>query len=498
MADAYITALLEYGQKTGLVPPEDAAYVRNRLLDAMGMDGCDVCAAPANASLEDTLAALCQYAASAGKLPPGAAAADAFSTQLMGCLTPPPSAVIAEFRRRYVDSPKAATDFFYQFSQDTDYIRRYRVSRDLRWQAASPYGELELSINLSKPEKDPSAIAAAGSAPAAGYPACALCRETEGYAGSSYIPARQNHRLIPISLCAQPWFLQYSPYTYYNEHCIVLSEAHTPMRISGETFRLLLDFVGLFPHYFVGSNADLPIVGGSILSHNHFQGGCHTFPMERAAAELRCAFPDFPDVEAETLRWPLSTLRLRSAKVEPLAALCESILGKWRGYSDIDSFIYAYTDAAPHNTITPIARMRDGKYEMDLILRNNITTAEHPLGVFHPHAALHHIKKENIGLIEAMGMAILPPRLDGELRHVAAALATGTPIPEDNAIHTPWAAKVAERHPELNAQNAHKILLAEVGLVFAQVLEDCGVYKRTPAGQQGFARCIEALGGKLI
>ena len=412
----------------------------------------------------------------------------------MGRLTPRPSQVIQDFFRRYQASPKEATDWLYRFSQDTDYIRRYRIARDVKWQAATAYGDMDITINLSKPEKDPRAIAAAKAAPQSGYPKCLLCKENEGYAGRLNHPARQNHRVIPVTINGEDWFLQYSPYVYYNEHCIVFNGRHTPMKIEKATFRKLLDFVKQFPHYFVGSNADLPIVGGSILSHDHFQGGCYTFAMERAPIEQAVAFRDFPDVEAGIVKWPMSVIRLRCADDQRLVELADRILAAWRGYTDEAAFIFAETDGEMHNTITPIARMREGQFELDLVLRNNITTEEYPLGVYHPHQELHHIKKENIGLIEVMGLAVLPARLRDELHGVAQALVCGDDLRQDEILrkHADWADELKTRYT-FTADNAEELLRREVGAVFAAVLEHAGVYKCTPEGREAFLRFIHSV-----
>ena len=419
---------------------------------------------------------------------------DLFDTELMGRLTPRPSQVIQDFFRRYQASPKEATDWLYRFSQDTDYIRRYRIARDVKWQAATAYGDMDITINLSKPEKDPRAIAAAKAAPQSGYPKCLLCKENEGYAGRLNHPARQNHRVIPVTINGEDWFLQYSPYVYYNEHCIVFNGRHTPMKIEKATFRKLLDFVKQFPHYFVGSNADLPVVGGSILSHDHFQGGCYTFAMERAPIEQAVVFRDFPDVEAGIVKWPMSVIRLRCADDQRLVELADRILAAWRGYTDEAAFIFAETDGEMHNTITPIARMREGQFELDLVLRNNITTEEYPLGVYHPHQELHHIKKENIGLIEVMGLAVLPARLKDELHGVAQALVCGDDLRQDETLrkHADWADELKTRYT-FTADNAEELLRREVGAVFAAVLEHAGVYKCTPEGREAFLRFIHSV-----
>ena len=434
---------------------------------------------------------LLDWAVENGRIEDDTTSRDLFDTELMGRLTPRPSQVIRAFRTRYEESPEAATDWYYQFSQDTDYILRYRIAKDVKWVAPTPYGDLDITINLSKPEKDPRAIAAAKTAPQGGYPKCQLCRENEGYAGRMNHPARQNHRIIPITIDGKDWFFQYSPYVYYNEHCIVFNGAHVPMKIDRSAFRKLLDFVKQFPHYFVGSNADLPIVGGSILSHDHFQGGRYTFAMEKAPVEKEVSFPGFEDVECGIVKWPMSVIRLRSADDDRLVDLAEKILTTWRGYTDEAAFIFAETDGEPHNTITPIARMRDGKFELDLVLRNNITTEEYPLGVYHPHQELHHIKKENIGLIEVMGLAVLPSRLKGELTDLADALAEGRDIRSDGALekHNDWAEELKTRYT-FTRENAMDILQKEVGVVFATVLEHAGVYKCTDEGRAAFLRFI--------
>ena len=491
MISTAIQQLVNYGLDTGLILPDDEIYIRNQLLMTMQLDDFtapegEVC----YTDLESILKTLVDDAVARGVCEDNSTARDLFDTKLMGVLTPRPSIVRANFEERYEnEGPQAATDWFYKFSQDTDYIRRYRIKRDLKWVTRTPYGDLDITINLSKPEKDPRAIAAAKAAPQSGYPKCLLCKENEGYAGRLNHPARQNHRVIPVTINGEDWFLQYSPYVYYNEHCIVFNGRHTPMKIEKATFRKLLDFVKQFPHYFVGSNADLPIVGGSILSHDHFQGGCYTFAMERAPIEQAVAFRDFPDVEAGIVKWPMSVIRLRCADDQRLVELADRILAAWRGYTDEAAFIFAETDGEMHNTITPIARMREGQFELDLVLRNNITTEEYPLGVYHPHQELHHIKKENIGLIEVMGLAVLPARLDKELALLKDAILSGRDLRADETLqkHADWAEALQGRYT-FTPENTEQILQQEVGAVFMQVLEDAGVYKRTPAGQSAFLR----------
>ena len=437
---------------------------------------------------------LLDWAVENGRIEDDTTSRDLFDTELMGRLTPRPSQVIRAFRTRYEEFPEAATDWYYQFSQDTDYILRYRIAKDVKWVAPTPYGDLDITINLSKPEKDPRAIAAAKTAPQGGYPKCQLCRENEGYAGRMNHPARQNHRIIPITIDGKDWFFQYSPYVYYNEHCIVFNGQHVPMKIDRSAFRKLLDFVKQFPHYFVGSNADLPIVGGSILSHDHFQGGRYTFAMEKAPVEKAVSFPGFEDIECGIVKWPMSVIRLRSADDDRLVDLAEKILTTWRGYTDEAAFIFAETDGETHNTITPIARMRDGKFELDLVLRDNITTEEYPLGVYHPHQELHHIKKENIGLIEVMGLAVQPSRLKGELADLADAFVEGRDIRADEALekHNHWAEELKTRYT-FTKENAMDILQKEVGVVFATVLEHAGVYKCTDEGRTAFLRFINSM-----
>ena len=491
-----IKDLVGYVLRTGLIDEYDRPWAVNELLKAMGMDAWEEPAETHERPLEDILKELLDDAAARGRIEDDTTNRDLFDTELMGRLTPRPSQVISEFRRRYQADPKDATDWFYRFSQDTDYIRRYRIARDVKWKAATPYGELDITINLSKPEKDPKAIAAAKLAPQSAYPKCQLCVENEGYAGRMNHPARENHRIIPLTINDSAWNLQYSPYVYYNEHCIVFNSQHTPMKIERATFRKLLDFVSLFPHYFVGSNADLPIVGGSILSHDHFQGGHYEFAMAKAPIEKKWVFPGFEDVDAGIVHWPMSCIRLTCADDERLVELADKILTAWRGYTDESCFVYAETDGEPHNTITPIARMRDGKFQLDLVLRNNITTPEHPLGVYHPHAKLHHIKKENIGLIEVMGLAVLPSRLKAEMTDVEAALVAHTPAAEygeNIQKHAEWAMDILARHPELNAENVHTIVQDEIGHVFAEVLVDAGVYKMDTAGRAGFERFLASI-----
>ena len=491
----YIAALADYAQRKGLIRAEDRVWAINCLLAAMKTDVFSPSEQPLpDLPLPEILDALTNHAVEADLCGEDITSRDLFDTGLMGLLTPRPSQVIGDFWEQYKKSPAGATDWYYALSQDTNYIRRDRIKKDRKWAAPTEYGELDITINLSKPEKDPRAIAAAKSAPQSGYPKCLLCLENEGYAGRMNHPPRQNHRVIPLKLDGDDWYLQYSPYVYYNEHCIVFNSRHIPMKIDRGTFRRQLDFVTKFPHYFLGSNADLPIVGGSILSHDHFQGGRYTFPMEKAPVEKAVTFPGFPEVEAGIVRWPMSVLRLRCGDAGTLVELADLILAAWRGWTDEEAFIFAETEGEPHNTITPIARTRDGKPELDLVLRNNITTPEHPLGVYHPHQELHHIKKENIGLIEVMGLAVLPARLEGELAALADALAEGRDLRADEALekHSHWAEELKTRYT-FTRENAEEILQREVGAVFAKVLEHAGVYKRTPEGQRAMLRFVEAV-----
>ena len=487
--NGYLTALVNYGLKTGLIEPCDRTYVVNQLLLAMGLDSYEAEDAP-EMELEEILAGLLSDAVARGVCEDNITAKDLFDTRLMGILTPLPREVRAKFAALYREDPRKATDWYYTLSQDTDYIRRYRIKKDLRWKTATAYGDLDITINLSKPETDPKAIAAANAAPQSGYPKCQLCPENEGYAGRMNHPARENHRIVPITVAGAQWYLQYSPYVYYNEHCIVFNATHTPMVIDKSAFSKLLDFVTLFPHYFVGSNADLPIVGGSILSHEHFQGGHYSFPMELSPVEREITFQGYGDVQAGIVKWPMSVIRLRCADKERLCDLADKVLRAWRGYTDEAAFIFAETDGVPHSTITPIARRRGSDYELDLVLRNNITTDEHPLGVYHPHAELHHIKKENIGLIEVMGLAVLPARLKGELQRLEEAILAGAPLTGDLEKHAAWVEELKTRYT-FTAENTTAILREEVGQVFAKVLEHAGVYGRDEAGQAAFLRFVD-------
>ncbi len=485
-----IRALVEYGLRHGLLEEDDALWARNRLLEIFGEPGYREEPAPEYPSLDALLDALVLEGVRRGVCEEGTAAHDLFDTKLMGVLTARPSETARVFEEKRRTSPEAATDWFYRFCGDVNYVRRGRSAKDIRWVYRSPrFGDIDITINKSKPEKDPKAIAAAKLQAASGYPTCMLCPENIGYAGRLDFPARQNHRAVPLHLRGGRWFLQYSPYVYYNEHCIVFAEHHTPMRICKETFEGLFEFVQSFPHYFLGSNADLPIVGGSILTHDHYQGGRYTFAMARAGIEIPVTVPGFADVEAGVLNWPVSVLRLRSKDPARLCALGVRVHEAWRGYSDPKAEILAETNGEPHNTVTPIARCVEGVFELDLALRNNRTTAEHPLGIFHPHAELHHIKKENIGLIEVMGLAVLPPRLETELDLLADAMVSGADLAarEETAKHAEWAREILSRRA-VTAENAGDVLREEVGAVFERVLCDAGVFKCTPEGREAFLR----------
>ena len=490
--DTCIDSLVDYTLRTGLAMEEDRRVLTNRLLDLLHLEDYTGSGQGDCRDLEQILSGILDYACQNGLCEDNITARDIFDTRLMGALTPMPREVIRTFRERYAQSPEAATDWYYRFSCDTDYIRRYRIKKDMRWKYDSEYGQMDITINLSKPEKDPKAIAAAKNAPQTAYPKCQLCRENEGYAGRMNHPARANHRIIPITIGGRDWYLQYSPYVYYNEHCIVFNSRHVPMKIDRSAFGKLLDFVTAFPHYFVGSNADLPIVGGSILSHEHFQGGRYQFAMETAPVEKPVTFRGFEDVTAGIVKWPMSVLRLDGEDPDRVTDLAEKILACWRGYSDESVGVIAQSDGEPHNTITPIARRRGGLYELDLVLRCNITTAEHPLGVFHPHADKHHIKKENIGLIEVMGLAVLPSRLKQELTDLARCLAEGKEIAGDPVLgkHDAWCEELKKKYT-FTPENAMDILMQETGRVFTEVLEDAGVYKRTEEGQKAFLGFVD-------
>ncbi len=495
MIDKRIKKLVCYGLEKGLLTPRDEIFATNRILEILQLDSFECDESFSNVNLEEVLTELLNFAVEKGLIDNNITSKDLFDTRLMSALMPRPSEVTDKFYKLYNEvSPNAATDYFYTLSCDSDYIRRYRIEKDVKWIASTEYGDLDITINLSKPEKDPKAIAAAKSAPQSGYPKCLLCKECEGYAGRMNFPARQNHRVIPITINDSEWRFQYSPYVYYNEHCIVFNSDHSPMSINHQTFKKLLDFVTLFPHYFVGSNADLPIVGGSILSHDHFQGGNYTFAMAKAPIEENLCFKGFEDVTAGIVKWPMSVIRLSNPNPDRLIALACKILDAWRGYTDKDAFIFAETDGEPHNTITPIARKKGDSFELDLVLRNNITTDEHPMGVYHPHAELHHIKKENIGLIEVMGLAVLPARLKNEIAMLKEALLKNRDLRADEILskHADWAEEITAKH-SIDAQNIDDIIKMEIGLVFARVLEHAGVYKRDEEGKNAFIKFTESV-----
>lgn len=514
MISKYITYLVEYGLDTGLVDPLDKIYVFNRLLELFMLDEPEdnqisICKneplsgdfkASSPPCLEEILEFMLDYALSKGILKSDTMTnRDLFDTKIMSVLTPNPSNVVSKFHNLYKSSPKEATHYFYKLSQDNDYIRRYRIKKDIQWKTMTPYGELDITINLSKPEKDPKDIAAQRNAPQAGYPKCLLCRENEGYAGRVNHPARQNHRIIPVKINNQDWGFQYSPYVYYNEHCIIFNNQHIPMKIDNDTFVKLFDFVKLFPHYFVGSNADLPIVGGSILSHDHFQGGNYEFAMAKAKIEKHFTIHGFEDVECGALTWPMSVIRLRHKDTAPIIKLACHILTSWRTYSDPQAFIFAYTGETPHNTITPIARKNGDFFEMDIVLRNNITTKEHPMGVYHPHEELHNIKKENIGLIEVMGLAVLPSRLKEEILLIKKAIISGENIRENEKIshHAHWIDNLLLQYSEINESNLENIIQEEIGKTFSQVLSHAGVFKRDEKGQDAFELFMKSLNMSL-
>ena len=491
-----IKKLVTYGIETGLISEEERIYSTNLILDVLKLDDYEE---PEenykDVELQSVLKELLDFAVEKGLIEDSVVYRDLFDTRLMNCLMPRPSQVIKTFKEKYAVSPKEATDYYYKLSQDSDYIRRYRVCRDMKWVTKTEYGDIDITINLSKPEKDPKAIAAAKLAKQSGYPKCQLCRENEGYAGRTNHPARENHRIIPITINGGQWGFQYSPYVYYNEHCIVFNGQHIPMKVERATFVKLFDFIKLFPHYFIGSNADLPIVGGSILSHDHFQGGNYEFAMAKAPVEREFTVKGYEDVKAGIVKWPLSVIRLSCADEKRIIDLADHILKAWRGYTDEAAYVFAETDGEPHNTITPIARKRGDMYELDLALRNNITTPECPLGLYHPHNELHHIKKENIGLIEVMGLAVLPSRLKEEMEILSDYIVNGKDIRSNGKIekHADWVDEFRPKYDVINADNVDAIIKEEIGIVFKKVLEDAGVFKRDAEGQAAFDRFTATL-----
>ncbi len=491
-----IKKLVTYGMETGLISEEEKIYSTNLILDVLKLDDYEE---PEESyekvELEPVLKELLDYAVEKGLIEDSVVYRDLFDTRLMNCLVPRPSQVIKTFKEKYAASPEEATNYYYKLSRDSDYIRRYRVCKDMKWVTKTEYGDIDITINLSKPEKDPKAIAAAKLAKQSGYPKCQLCRENEGYAGRTNHPARENHRIIPITINGGQWGFQYSPYVYYNEHCIVFNGQHVPMKVERATFVKLFDFIKLFPHYFIGSNADLPIVGGSILSHDHFQGGNYEFAMAKAPVEREFTVKGYEDVKAGIVKWPLSVIRLSCTDEKRIIDLADHILKAWRGYTDEEAYVFAETDGEPHNTITPIARKRGDMYELDLALRNNITTPECPLGLYHPHNELHHIKKENIGLIEVMGLAVLPSRLKEEMEILSDYIVDGKDIRSNEKIekHADWVDEFRPKYPVINAENVDAVIKEEIGIVFKKVLEDAGVFKRDAKGQAAFDRFTAAL-----
>lgn len=486
-----IKKLVTYGMETGLISEEEKIYSTNLILDVLKLDDYEE---PEEnyekVELEPVLKELLDYAVEKGLIEDSVVYRDLFDTRLMNCLVPRPSQVIKTFKEKYAASPEEATNYYYKLSRDSDYIRRYRVCKDMKWVTKTEYGDIDITINLSKPEKDPKAIAAAKLAKQSGYPKCQLCRENEGYAGRTNHPARENHRIIPITINGGQWGFQYSPYVYYNEHCIVFNGQHVPMKVERATFVKLFDFIKLFPHYFIGSNADLPIVGGSILSHDHFQGGNYEFAMAKAPVEREFTVKGYEDVKAGIVKWPLSVIRLSCTDEKRIIDLADHILKAWRGYTDEEAYVFAETDGEPHNTITPIARKRGDMYELDLALRNNITTPECPFGLYHPHNELHHIKKENIGLIEVMGLAVLPSRLKEEMEILSDYIVDGKDIRSNEKIekHADWVDGFRPKYPVINAENVDAVIKEEIGIVFKKVLEDAGVFKRDAKGQAAFDR----------
>lgn len=488
-----IKGLVKYALCNNMIEKDDEIWAVNRLCENLGIDSFDDCEVQ-EGELEDFLRDILTYAVENGLCEDSIVYKDLFDTKIMGIITPRPSKVREDFNNLYEKSPRLATDYYYKLSQDSDYIRRYRIKNDVKWVTKTEYGDIDITINLSKPEKDPKAIAAALKMKSSSYPKCLLCKENEGYAGRVNHPARQNHRIIPMTLGGEQFYMQYSPYVYYNEHCIVFNGEHIPMKIDRSAFEKLLDFAGKFPHYFIGSNADLPIVGGSILTHEHFQGGNYEFAMAKAPIETEIKFTGFDDIDAGIVKWPMSVIRITGENKKRLVELADKILNKWRGYTDEEQFIYAETDGEPHNTITPIARIRDGRFELDLVLRNNITTQEYPLGYYHPHPEYHHIKKENIGLIEVMGLAVLPSRLKSEMAQLAKAMIDGDDISkiENLACHKDWADMIKEKY-DINENNIDDIIKEEIGIVFTSILEQCGVFSRDEHGKAGFIKFTESV-----
>ena len=491
-----INSLVDYGVRENLIQNEDRVWAVNRILEILNLDSMELDAEIKEADLEEILKVILDYAVEKGLCEDSVVYKDLFDTKVMGVLTPRPSEVIKTFREKYEDSPECATDYYYHLARKSDYIREYRIKNDVKWITSTEYGDIDITINLAKPEKDPKAIAAATKMEQSSYPKCMLCKENEGYAGRVNHPARQNHRVIPICLEGVNAFLQYSPYVYYNEHCIVFDECHKPMQVCEKNFRRLFDFVKQFPHYFIGSNSDLPISGGSILTHEHFQGGRYEFAMAKAKIEEYVSFEGFPDVTAGIVKWPMSVIRLQGNDTDRICTLAGKILATWRDYSDDEAFIIAKTDdGVIHNTITPITRFVNGKYEIDLVLRNNITTEEYPDGYYHPHPEYHNIKKENIGLIEVMGLAVLPSRLKTEMAVLRDAILENKDIKADERIakHYDWTMKIKAKYSDINADNIDKIIQDEIGLVFTAILGQCGVFDRNEEGKAQFRKFIASV-----
>ena len=489
--DENIKRLVQYGIDNKLIPECERIYSTNMLLEVFGKEDFSDPDVKYNLTLDEILGNLLDAAVKLNIIEDSVTYRDLFDTKIMNCITPRPGQVISTFFEKYEKSPEEATNFYYNFSTKTNYIRKSRIEKNKNWKYQCEYGNLDITINLSKPEKDPKAIAAAKNVKASSYPKCALCIENEGYAGRVNHPARQNHRIIPLTLNNSKWGFQYSPYVYYNEHCIVFNGEHTPMKIEKSTFVKLFDFVKMFPHYFLGSNADLPIVGGSILTHDHFQGGNYTFAMANAPIIKEFSVGDFHDVKCGILKWPISVIRLESENLDSLINLGNHILEVWRNYSDEEYFIFSETDGTPHNTVTLIARIKDGKYQVDIALRNNITTKEHPLGVFHPHENLH----QNIGLMELMGLAVLPARLNKEMDILSDYILNNKDIRSNEEIrkHADWAYNFIPKYESITKDNINEILQQEIGKTFVKVLEDAGVYKCTPDGMKGFMKFIQQL-----
>lgn len=492
-----INRLINFALKKELITTDDVIYSTNMLLGNLNINEFEV--SEVNENLETPtpiLENILDYACEKELIENTITERDLFDTAIMNCVMPRPSEVISKYKTLYNSSPELATEYYYALSIASNYIRKERIDKNVVWKAPTEYGDLDITINLSKPEKDPRDIAKAKLVKSSSYPKCLLCKENEGFYGHINHPSRQTHRIIPLDLDKQKYFLQYSPYTYYNEHCIIFNSEHIPMKINKDTFRNLLVFTDILPHYFAGSNADLPIVGGSILSHDHYQGGHYTFAMEEAPIEKKYIIKNYEDIEVGRVKWPMSVVRISSTNKDKLLDLADHILSSWRNYSDESVEIKSHTNEEPHNTITPIARKRAGKYELDLVLRNNRTSAQHPLGIFHPHDEVHHIKKENIGLIEVMGLAVLPARLIEEFNILKENLINRkADISKDEAVakHSDWYKSLLEKYSDISKHNVDEILKKEVGLKFLEVLCHAGVFKRNEAGFTAFDKFINTL-----